>query len=237
MTTQAVILAGGKGTRLAPYTATIPKPLIPIDTYPILEIILRQLKYYGIKDITLTLGHMAHLIESYFGNGKRFGLKIRTSVEKKPLGTAGPLSLLKNISDTVVVLNGDLFTTMNFRRMITFHNRHRADATIGLYRQATRQQSGVITTDKESRITSYVEKPTTFANISMGIYIFSKKAIQMIPKNTHFDLPELINKLITAKKRIYGFQNTAEWLDIGRPEDYAKAIELFQISPGRYLKQ
>lgn len=236
MTTQAVILAGGKGTRLAPYTATIPKPLVPINEYPILEIILRQLKYYGVRDITLTLGHMANLIESYFGDGKRFGLKIKTSREKKPLGTAGPLSLLKNISDTVVVLNGDLFTTMNFKKMIAFHYKHRADATIGLYRQAVKQQSGVITTDKQSRIIRYDEKPTTLVNISMGIYIFSKAAIRMIPKNTYFDLPELINALIVAKKRIYGFQNTAEWLDIGRPEDYSKAIELFNATPSRYLK-
>lgn len=237
MKIQAVILAGGKGTRLAPYTATIPKPLIPINEYPILEIILRQLKYYGIKDITLTLGHMANLIESYFGNGKRFGLNIKSSREKKPLGTAGPLSLLRNLAETIVVLNGDLFTTMNFRKMIQFHQKHKAAATIGLYREAVKQKSGVITTDKQSRIIRYDEKPTTYVNISMGIYIFSKEAIRMIPKNKYFDLPELINKLISTHKKIYGFQNTAEWLDIGRPEDYAKAIELFNKYPSRYLKK
>jgi NDP-sugar pyrophosphorylase family protein len=176
------------------------------------------------------------LIESYFGNGTRFGIKIRTNTEKKPLGTAGPLSLLKKLSDTIVVLNGDLFTTMNFRKMIKFHQKHKAAATIGLYRQGVKQQSGVITTDKQSRIIRYDEKPTTFVDISMGIYIFSKETVKMIPKNSYFDLPELINSLISAKKQIFGFQNTAEWLDIGRPEDYAKAIELFKKYPNRYLK-
>lgn len=237
MTTHAIILAGGKGTRLAPYTATIPKPLIPIGEYPILELILRQLRYYGIRDVSLTLGHMATLIESYFGDGKRFGLRIHTSTERKPLGTAGPLSLLKKLPENVIVLNGDLFTTMNIRQMLQFHENRHADATIGLYREATTQQSGVITTDRLSHVIRYDEKPTTHVDISMGIYALSRRAIKLIPKNTFYNLPDLINVLIQTGKPIYGFRNRAEWLDIGRPEDYSKAVELFRKYPRRYLKR
>lgn len=233
---QAIIMAGGRGTRLAPYTATIPKPLVPIDQYPILEIILRQLKYYGITDVTLMLGHMAGFIQNFFGDGKKLGLNIRSITEKKALGTAGALSLIPRSNSPLLVMNGDLFTTMNFKKIVDYHLKHRADATIGLHDQEQKVQLGVVHTDSQHNITSYAEKPVHHYNVSIGIYALAPGSLQLVPKNTFYDFPDLVRDLIAKKKKVLGYQDSSYWLDIGRPDDYVKAIEKFKQNKKLFLK-
>ncbi len=233
---RAVILAGGKGTRLAPFTNSIPKPLVPIGEYPILEIILRQLKYYGITHVTLALGHMATYLRSFFGDGKQFGIYIDYVIEKKPLGTAGALSLISRPRDSFFVLNGDLFTTLNFKAMLRFHQKTKAEATVGLYRRTEKIQLGVIGVDKASRVTEYIEKPTFSSFISMGVYVFEPSVIKHIPKNKFYDLPTLITDLLEENAAVYGYKNKEFWLDIGRPDDYQKAKDLFKRNKKKFLK-
>lgn len=233
---RAIIMAGGKGTRLAPYTATIPKPLVPIEEYPILEILLRQLRHHGIKDVTLMLGHMAGYIKNFFGDGKKFGLNITSVIEKKPLGTAGPLSLLKKENRPFLVMNGDLFTTMNFSKLVDHHLKKKADATIGIHQQETKIQLGVIHADRHNQITKYTEKPTYYFNVSIGIYALSPAAVSLVPKNTFYNFPDLVEALIAANRKVLAYKHSSYWLDIGRPDDYVKAIEKFKQNRSLFLK-
>lgn len=233
---RAVILAGGKGTRLAPFTNSIPKPLVPIGEYPILEIILRQLKFYGITHVTLALGHMATYLRSFFGDGKQFGINIDYVVEKKPLGTAGALSLIKAPRESFFVLNGDLFTALNFKAMWRFHQKTKADATVGLYRRTEKIELGVIGVDRSNRVTEYIEKPTFSSYISMGVYILKPSVIKYVPKNKFYDLPTLITDLLADKAAVYGYKNKNFWLDIGRPDDYQVAKDLFEKNKRKFLK-
>lgn len=170
---RTIILAGGKGRRLAPYTTVLPKPLMPIGDLPILEIVIRQLKHYGFKRITLAVGHQSALIKTFFGNGKKLGVKIDYSRESTPLGTAGPLSLIDDIDSTFLMMNGDLLTNLNYNDMLKLHKKSKAFATLGLYQKKVHIDLGVIETDKIGAILNYTEKPTLKYDVSMGIYIFN----------------------------------------------------------------
>lgn len=157
---QALILAGGKGTRLRPYTTVLPKPLMPVGDYPILKIILRQLKSAGAREVILAVGYMSQLFEAFFQDGSRYGLRILYSFEEEPLGTAGPLALaLERLEEDVLVMNGDLLTSLNYRDMFEFHQARRAAATIGLHQRDAKIDFGVIERDAEGRLIKYVEKP------------------------------------------------------------------------------
>ncbi|KKW32101.1 MAG: Nucleotidyl transferase [Candidatus Uhrbacteria bacterium GW2011_GWA2_52_8d] len=237
MSMQAVILAGGKGTRLAPFTTIIPKPLVPIGPYPILEILLRQLKHYGIVNITLALNHHGELIQAYFGDGSRFGVRLRYSHEGKPLGTAGPLSLLSRPRSSFFVLNGDLFTTMNFRSMLDAHTRSGAMATVGVHRHVENIEFGVLDINEKKQILGYHEKPEHAWDVSMGIYVLEPAALRFVPHGKYFDLPDLIRALLREGKAVSGFANKGYWLDIGRPHDYEKAVALFTRNPKRFLPE
>ncbi|MCS7221682.1 MAG: sugar phosphate nucleotidyltransferase [Anaerolineae bacterium] len=224
---QAVILAGGRGTRLAPYTTVLPKPLMPIGDRPILEIILYQLKQHGFTDITIAVGYLSHLLEAYFGDGSRFGITIRYSHEDQPLGTAGPLALISNsiLNEPFLVMNGDVLTDLNFSSMYRQHCDENAAITIGLYLKEMRIDFGVLQVSDDRRVISYVEKPSFPYMVSMGVYVLSPKVLEFIPKGQRFDFPDLVNLLLERGEKVMGYPFQGEWLDIGRPEDYARAAE------------
>lgn len=235
---QAVILAGGKGTRLRPFTATLPKPLVPVGDYPIIELVVRQLKAHGFTEIIVSTGHLAELIEAYCGDGKRWGLKIRYVREDKPLSTAGALKLIKGLKSDFLTINGDVLTTLDFKKLFAFHQKRGAHATIAVCRRKRTVDFGVIGLDGSDTLVSYTEKPAYEYLVSMGVNVFDKRVLELIKKDEAIGIPELIARLREHGKTILGFRNTAEWLDIGRPEDYETAQQLVASPQGlrRYLR-
>lgn len=223
---RAIILAGGKGRRLSPYTTVLPKPLMPIRDMPILEVILRQLKKAGITQITMAVGYLAKIIMAFFGDGKRLGLNIDYSLEDKPLGTAGPLSLIKGLTDTFIVMNGDILTNIDYKELIRYHNEHNGIATIATYKRKVTIDFGVIETNNNIVI-NYIEKPVFNYKVSMGIYVFEPNILDYIPKNQYMDFPDLVNRLLSNKEKVVSFLFNGYWLDIGRQDDYTRAIDEF----------
>lgn len=224
---RAIVLAGGKGTRLAPYTATLPKPLVPLGDMPILEILLRQLARVGLRHVTLTVNHLAALLEAYFGDGAKFGLEIDYTLEETPLGTAGPLAGVGGLDNTFVVLNGDLLTDLDYGAMIAHHRGAGANITVGLYERTHTVDFGVIETDAAGRVTGYREKPSLQYQVSMGVYVMEPTVLELIPRGRHFDLPDLVNAMLAEGRRVDTFLHQGYWLDIGRPDDYQRAQEDF----------
>ncbi len=232
---RAVILAGGKGTRLAPYTVVFPKPLMPLGDMPILELLVRQMGKAGITHITLAVGHLASLIRAFCGDGSRFGVTIDYSLEEEPLGTAAPLRLVEGLTEPFMVMNGDLLTDLDVRAMIDFHRRNGAAATIGLYDRNVKIDLGVIHTDGSGGVTEYVEKPVYDYQVSMGIYVFEPRVLEFIPPGGRFDLPDLVRELIARGEGVAGYKHVGYWLDIGRPDDYQRAQEEFESMRARIL--
>ena len=235
---QAVILAGGKGTRLRPFTATLPKPLVPVGDYPIIEIVLRQLRHFGFTDIIISTGHLAELIEAYCGNGRRWGVKIRYVREDKPLSTAGALKLIRGLQPRFLTINGDVLTTLDFGKLYDYHRSHGADAAIAVCERLSTISFGVLELDAKDRLRSFTEKPTQRYLVSMGVNVFDRRVLNHIRAGEALGIPELIQRIADAKGTVVGFRNRAEWLDIGRPEDYESVQEIF-ASPrhrSRYLR-
>ena len=224
---KAVVLAGGKGARLAPYTKILPKPLMPIDDMPILEILLRQMKRNGVDEVILTVGHLSQLLRAFFQDGKQLGLKIGYSFEQKPLGTAGPLSLVKGLDDSFLVTNGDVLTTIDFKALVESHRKTGAVATIASHARKVKIDLGVILFNGENEIVGYIEKPTYDFYVSMGIYVFEPRILDYIPYNQYLDFPDLVLKLIKAGERILGYPYDGYWQDLGRPDDYEQAVQDF----------
>ncbi|RPJ52347.1 MAG: nucleotidyltransferase family protein [Chloroflexi bacterium] len=225
---KAVILAGGKGTRLAPYTKILPKPLMPIGDMPILEVLLRQMKRAGVDEAILTVGHLAELIRTFFQNGERLGIKIRYSYEEQPLGTAGPLSLVEDLDDTFLVANGDVLTALNFQDLVEYHRSHQAIATIASHERNIRVDLGVIQTNAQKQITGYIEKPTYDLYVSMGVYVFEPRVLDFIERNCYLDLPTLILKLIASGENVMSYPFNGYWMDLGRVADYEHAVDDFE---------
>lgn len=222
---KAVILAGGMGTRLRPYTTVFPKPLVPIGDKPILEIVIEQLANNGIKEIIMAVGHLAELIKAYFGSGEKFGVKIKYSREDKPLGTAGPLGVFREeLNETFLLMNGDILTDLRYSEFIEFHKKSNVIATIGITKRNVDIDYGVLELNSEQNISKWIEKPTIDYLVSMGIYVLEPKAIEHIPKDTKYDLPQLVIDLVNSNEKVKGYMFDGYWLDIGRVEDYQKAI-------------
>lgn len=234
---QAVILAGGRGTRLAPYTVVLPKPLIPVGDRPILEIILRQLRHHGIDDLTFAVGYLAELLEAYFGDGERFGVRIRYSRESEPLGTAGPIKLIRGLTDSFLVMNGDLLTDLDYNALLRHHRERGAACTIAMYRRQVQVTLGVMQTDAHSRLLDYIEKPTYDFNVSMGAYVFEPWIVDLIPSGRPYDFPDLIRELLRQGQHVAAYPFEGYWLDIGRHEDYAQAMEDFARMRSRLLRE
>jgi NDP-sugar pyrophosphorylase family protein len=223
---KTVILAGGKGTRLKPYTNVFPKPLMPIGDKPILEIIIRQLKAQKLTDIIITVGHLGELIINFFGDGSQLGVNIKYSKEDQPLGTAGGLGLIADeLKETFMMINGDTLTTLNFSELIDYHKRGGAIATIALNRRRVYIDFGIVEMDSANGIKGYTEKPTIDYLVSMGVYVFEPRVLDYIKPGEKLDFPDLIKTLMAKGKTVKGFVFDGYWLDIGRPEDYEKANE------------
>jgi NDP-sugar pyrophosphorylase family protein len=224
---QAVVLAGGKGTRLAPYTNVLPKPLMPIGNMPILEVLLRQMKVAGFDEVTLTVGHLAELLEAFFKNGERFGLHIRYSIEDSPLGTAGPLAMVGGLEDTFLVCNGDVLTTLGIKELLKAHRDQGGIATIAMHHRQVKINLGVIQSNEMNEITGYMEKPSMDYMVSMGIYMFEPKVLKYIEPNQYLDFPDLVLKLLAANEKVYGYPFDGYWQDLGDPNDYQQAQQDF----------
>lgn len=234
---KAVILAGGRGSRLAPYTTVLPKPLLPIGDIPILEIVVRQLKHAGFDEITLAVGYLAELLMAYLGDGSRFGVQIHYSREEYPLGTAGPLCLVQGLDEPFLMMNGDLLTTLNYRAMWEQHCTNGAIATLASYQRDVKIDLGVIETDSKGLVRRYIEKPTYHYTVSTGIYIFDPAVLAYIPPQERMDLPELVLKLVMADKRVATYAFNGVWLDIGRPDDYRQAVTEFERLRSEFLPE
>ncbi len=225
---KAIVLAGGKGSRLAPYTKVLPKPLMPIGDMPILEIIIRRMKQAGIEDVILAVGHLSELLRAFFLNGERFGLRISYSCENQPLGTAGPLSLVEGLNETFIVTNGDVLTTLSFESLLEFHKRMGAVATIAMHNRKVKINLGVIQRNGSWQVKGYVEKPTYDFQVSMGIYVFEPKVLSYINHAQYLDFPDLVKTLIDHREPVFSFPFDGYWEDLGSPEDYMRAVEDFE---------
>lgn len=221
---KAVILAGGRGTRLRPYTVVFPKPLMPIGDEPILEIVIKQLRSHGFHEINMAVGHLAELISVFFGNGEKYGMKINYFREDKPLGTAGPLAQMSDeLNETFLMMNGDVLTTLNYSELVKFHKKSDAIATVALYEKNVQIDFGLVELDEERNIRGYTEKPMIDYLVSMGVYVFSSKVMEYIESNQYLDFPDLIKLLIENGEKVKGYIYDGYWLDMGRPGDYELA--------------
>jgi NDP-sugar pyrophosphorylase family protein len=225
---QAVILAGGLGTRLAPYTTVLPKPLMPVGQWPILEVVLRQLRRSGFDRVELATGHLSALLQAYFGDGSRWGLSIRYHVERERAGTAGPLALMGDVLDDVfLVMNGDVLTDIDFNDLYKTHVTSGAVLTAATCQKSITLPLGAIVRNSEGTVSGYLEKPTYQFECSAGIYVANLCVIERIEKGRIFDLPELVVRLVQAKAKVETYPITGFWLDIGTPEDYRQANDQF----------
>lgn len=232
---QAVILAGGKGTRLRPFTSSLPKPLVPVGDYPIIEIVLRQLKRHGFNDIVISTGHLAELIEAYCGDGRRWKLHIRYVREDKPLSTAGALKLVTGLKPNFLTINGDLLTTLNFRKLFEHHVRSGATGTLAVCERKSIVDFGVVDLDAKGFLQGFSEKPEYRYLVSMGINVFRKEVLSYMRRGEALGIPDLLSRVRDSGKAVTGFKSTAEWLDIGRPEDYQTAQDIFAKSATRKI--
>ena len=223
---KAIILAGGKGTRLKPYTTIIPKPLVPLGDRAILEILIGRLKKYGITDLTLCVNYFSNLIMAYFGNGKKWGVDIKYSLEHEFLSTVAPIKLIKDLPENILVMNGDLMTDLDFIELYNYHLENKSLITVATYKRTVKIDFGVIEIDKNKNIAvGFKEKPEYELNVSMGVYVFNKKVLNFVPDGQPFGFDDLMQVLIVKNKNIKVYPYNGYWLDIGRPEDYEKANE------------
>lgn len=223
---KAVILAGGKGTRLKPYTSVIPKPLVPVGERAILEILITRLKKLGVDELFICVNHFAEIIMAFFGDGSKFGLKINYSTEEKPLSTVAPIKLIPNLPENFLVMNGDLLTDLDFGALYNFHLQNKALLTVSTYQRRTKIDFGVIDIDAGAQIASgFREKPEFTFDVSMGVYAMNRKVLNFVPDNESFGFDNLMTTLLERHEPVKIYPYAGYWLDIGRPDDYEKANE------------
>lgn len=233
---QAVLLAGGQGTRLRPYTISFPKPLVPLGNYPIIEIIIRQLCHAGIDELIISTGHLAGLIEAYCGNGSQWGTKIRYVREKKPLNTAGALKLIDGLEKNFLVMNGDILTTLDYKSLIREHETRAPIATIATRMRESKIDFGVVTTNEQGFLSQYSEKPVYQFLVSMGVYVLNRSILECISQDESIGMPDLLLRSKSNGGEIYCMKTDCAWLDIGRADDYEKAQESFLADQSAFLK-
>lgn len=233
---KAVVLAGGKGKRLEPYTTLLPKPLMPVGEYPVLEILIRQLKKHGFNKIYLAVGHLAGLIEAYFQGGKKWGVEIEYSIEKETLGTVGPLNLIRSklVESPFLVLNGDILTDLNFSMFLKYHVKNGSIMTIGVVHRFVNVDFGVLDI-ANGKVIGFKEKPVLEYPVSMGVYAMSPVIFEYIPTGKKFDLPDLVLELLRNGEDVFVYEYNGFWLDIGREEDFRRAQEEFAKRKGSIL--
>jgi NDP-sugar pyrophosphorylase family protein len=232
MTERAVILAGGLGMRLRPYTTILPKPLVPIGERPILEHILRQLHASGVRVVDLCVGHLGELIQLYFSQSESLprDLELRWHWEEEPLGTAGALRIVPDLEGPFIAMNGDILTTLDYAELVAAHERNGAALTVATHARRVNIDLGVIETEDE-QVTGFREKPQLDYEVSMGIYVYGQRALAHVPKKGAFQFPDLVQALLRSGEKIGVFRSEAEWFDIGTPDEHQRAVEAFESSP------
>jgi NDP-sugar pyrophosphorylase family protein len=226
---RAIILAGGKGTRLLPYTILIPKPLVPLGgKYSILEIIIMQLAHSGFTQITLAVNHLSQLIMAYFGDGSRFGVKIDYSLEEDELSTIGPLTLIDDLPENFLVMNGDILCDLNYRAFFDSHVQGGSRISVSVYQRQVKIDFGVLRYNAKGQLDGYQEKPTYDFAVSMGIYCINRSVIKALPRGVKYGFDNLMIDGIANKQSIHIRPFSGYWLDIGRPDDYQYADEHFK---------
>jgi NDP-sugar pyrophosphorylase family protein len=235
MKKRAVILAGGKGTRLRPYTVVLPKPLMPIGDYPILEVVIRQLAARGFEHITIAVSHQAELIRAFFGDGTKWNLRIDYSLEDRPLGTMGPLRLIHDLPEHFLVMNGDVLTDLDYAAFHTEHVANNRLFTISAHQREQHIDYGVLLTNSEGMLQGFQEKPVTGYEVSMGVYMVSREILRYIPEKTLYGFDYLMRDLLKDRKAVSVKRFAGYWLDIGRADDYMQAIDEFQTMKHRFL--
>lgn len=228
MIKQAVILAGGKGTRLRPYTVSLPKPLMPIGEHPILEVVVRQLLTCGFNKIVMAVNHQADIIKAFFQNGEKWGIDISYSLEDKPLSTMGPLKLISDLPEDFLVMNGDLLTNLNYDTFLDAHISEGRLFSISASQRVEKVDYGVLRTDGMGYLTAFEEKPVHSYLVSMGVYALNRSVLDYIPEDTPFGFDDLMHKLLDVKQKVSVVPHNGYWLDIGRPDDYARAIDDYE---------
>jgi NDP-sugar pyrophosphorylase family protein len=227
---RAVILAGGQGTRLRPYTTVLPKPLVPVGDRPVLELILHRLATCGFVEVDLCIGHLGELITAYFADGSRIPdrMSLRYHREDEPLGTAGALRGIEHLDETFVAMNGDIVTDLDFRDLVSFHRANDAALTIATTKKQVPIPLGVIEHEGE-RVTGYVEKPTLGYSVSMGVYVYEPRVLELLPSG-HVDFPDVVRLLLERGESVVSYPFSGTWFDIGTPEDHERAVSAFGVA-------
>ncbi len=225
---RAILLAGGKGTRLKPYTLTMPKPLVPVGDYPIIEIIIRQLAKNGFTHITLTVNHMADMIKEFCGDGSKWGILIDYSLETKPLSTMGPLRLIQDLPENFLVMNGDVLTNIDYGQFFDKHVQEGNVFTVSAYERDHKVDYGVLETNETNQLVAFKEKPILHYKVSMGVYMLNKACLDVIPDDTFYGFDHLMLDLIKNNNPATVKVFDGYWLDIGRPDDYEQAINDYE---------
>jgi len=228
MSNRAVILAGGRGTRLRPYTVVFPKPLMPLGDYPILEVIIRQLAIDGFDHITMAVNHQANLIKAFFGDGEQWKVWIDYSVESRPLSTIAPLCLIPDLPDTFLLMNGDVLTDLRFRDLYRQHVESGTAFTVAASTRTHTMDYGVLHIDAHNALIGFEEKPSMQYLVSMGVYIVEKSVLSLVPPDQPYGFDDLMHALIARQGRVTVKPHDGYWLDLGRPDDYAQAVEEFE---------
>jgi UDP-glucose 4-epimerase len=234
---RAIVLAGGQGVRLRPYTAVIPKPLMPVGDQPVLDIVIRQLRRSGFDRVTIATGYLAELVESFFGDGGRYGIEIDYFREDEPLGTVGALAHIDGLYRPFLVMNGDVLTDLDFGALLDHHARSDAIATIAVTTRRIDVSLGVLRVDERDvdRVTDYVEKPAIDVDASMGVYCFSPAVRSHIGRGEHLDFPDLVRRLVRRNEVVRTWRPDAYWLDIGRHDDHEQAVRDFERNRRRFV--
>lgn len=232
---RAVVMAGGRGTRLRPLTAVFPKPLVPLGDKPVIEILLHRLAASGIRDVTICTGYLAELIMAVCGNGSRFGLRITYVGEETPRGTAGALASVSDPTDPILVMNGDLLTTLDFEKIVASHRERHADITIGVFKRDVKIDFGVVESGADGDFTGFREKPTYHFEVSMGVNVIARSVLPRIVAGAYLDMPDLITNVHASGGRINCYREPCYWLDIGRMDDYALAQDYFEQNKALFL--
>ncbi len=220
---EAVVLAGGKGSRLGPLTAEIPKPLVTVGDRPIVEILLSRMQKCGVERVHMAVNHLAHLIMAVLGDGGHLGLEVDYSREDTPLSTVGPIKLIEVLPEHFLVTNGDILTDLDFSELYHHHRNHHALVTVATHRRTNRVDYGVLDIAPDNTVTGFREKPEYPLTVSMGVYVFSRKVLEFVPDREPFGFDDLMLKLLDEGESINTFPYEGYWLDIGRPEDYEQA--------------
>ncbi len=233
---RAVILAGGRGTRLRPYTVVLPKPLMPIGDYPILEVIVRQLAEQGFHRITMAVSHQANLIQAFFGDGTQWGIPIDYSRESEPLSTVAPLALIPDLPEQFLLMNGDILTDLNFAEFLDRHAAGGRLFTISAARRTEVTEYGVLHAGESGLLRGFEEKPVQSYLVSMGVYGFNRDLLAQVPPGQKYGFDDLMRDMLARSQPVHVQEHGGYWLDIGRPDDYARAIDEFDAGRRRFLK-